>query len=73
MERVFRITNAAYEDNFYLGIRDYQIPSVPTNFMCSKLVTSRFVMVFLLHGKRPAYAVDEHAKAFPNLFSFRLL
>lgn len=67
--RVFRIHNVAYEDNFYLDIRDYQIPSVPTNFMCSKLVTSRLVMVFLLHSKLLAYAVDGHAKVFYNLFS----
>lgn len=61
--RVFRITNAAYEDNFYLDIRDYQIPTVPTNFMCGKLVTSPPVMVFLLHGNLLAYAVGGHAKA----------
>lgn len=55
---------------FTWGIRDYQIPSVPTNFMCSKVVTSRLIMVFLLHGKLLAYATDGHAKAFIIYFHF---
>lgn len=55
---------------FIWDIRDYQIPRVPTNFMCSsKLVTRRPVMVFLLHGKLLAYAADGHAKVLYNLFS----